>query len=104
MRNASLAAILVMLLTAATPSLATTGDVQVSGSTVAGNQISITLQNTGSSTQAARVEVSVQLANGSTVTLLSPEVSVSAGGSSVVTVTASSPIVTLTDDPQPISG
>ena len=104
MRNASLAAILVILLAAATPSLATAGDVQVTGSSVAGDQVSITLQNAGSSTQTARVEVSVQLVNGSTVTLLSSEVSVSAGGTAVVTVTASSAIAGLADDPQPIAG
>ncbi|HZN56104.1 MAG TPA: hypothetical protein VFB67_12370 [Candidatus Polarisedimenticolaceae bacterium] len=102
MRNVSLVSLVLALLAASSPISATPADVHVTGSTVSGNQVAVTIQNVGSSPQSTRIQVSAQLANGSIVTLLSAEVSVGAGSSAVVTVSASAPIVAINEDPQPI--
>jgi len=76
---------------------------QIVGTSVSGNQISVALHNPDASPETARVQVSVFLADGTTRTLVTPNVTVDGGSTTSVSITASDAIVAIVEDPQPIS-
>ncbi len=73
------------------------------GSSVLGNQISVAIHNPSASAETSRVQVVVNLGDGTTVTLVSGNITVDGGATTTVSLTASGSIVSITEDPQPIS-
>jgi len=84
-------------------SLAQAPGTVVVGTSVLGNQISVAIHNPSASAETSRVQVVVSLADGTTVTLVTGNITVAGGATTTVSLTASTSIVSITEDPQPIS-
>lgn len=69
---------------------------------VAGSQVKVAVHNTDAASRTVRVQVSVIVVGGVQQTLTSGDVTVPAGATVWVTLSASGGIVAIGDDPQPI--
>lgn len=84
-----------------TPVLAVSSDLQASVSSWSGPTVNLAVHNPNSATETAHVRVSVRLDDNSISTLTSSTLTVSAGATTSVTLTASRPIVSIADNPEP---
>ena len=73
------------------------------GTSVSGNQISVAIHNPSTSAETSRVQVVVNLGDGTTVTLVTGNITIDGGATTTVSLSASCSIVSITEDPQPIS-
>lgn len=78
-------------------------DLEVTGVDVSGTQISVTLHNPSQVAETAAVRVSVSEAGGGDETLQSAAVTISAGATQTVMLTAAHAIVGVDDGPEPIT-
>ena len=93
----------VLAATAFTTLVSATVDLEVTGVQVSGAQISVALHNPTSVDETAHLRVTVSVAGGGVETLESNIATFAAGTTQTVTLTASHPIVAITDDPQPVN-
>jgi hypothetical protein len=84
------------------PLFADYSELQLVGATVAINQVTLQVANPQTSTESARIQVAVRVADGSTEVLTTTTVTVPGSATSTVTVSAPAAIVEILDDPQPI--
>ncbi len=103
MLKRTLVSMLVLCLATGGVMWASATDPQIVGASVSGNQVNVSLHNPDASPETARVQVSVVLADGSTRTLVTGNVTVDGGATTSVSLTASDAIVAIVEDPQPIS-
>jgi len=73
------------------------------GTSISGNQVSVAIHNPSASPETSRVQVVVNLGGGTTVTLVTGNITLDGGATTTVSLTASCSIVSITEDPQPIS-
>ena len=93
-------AVLALALAADAPAYSPAVDVETWS--VVGSQVRVAVHNTDAGAKTVRVKVSVIVVGGAQQTLTSGEVTILAGSTVWVTLTASNPIVAIGDDPQPI--
>lgn len=98
-----LVAVLLLIASSLYPLFADYSDLQTVGATVQDNQVTVQVHNPTTTTEAARIQVSVRVDDGSTEVLTVPTVTVDGSVTVSVTASASKTIVEILDDPQPIS-
>ena len=79
-------------------------DIEVTSVSVSGTQITVGLHNPSAVSESAGVRVTVAESGGGTETLESATVTIAAGATQTVTITASHTIVGVSDDPEPFVG
>jgi hypothetical protein len=87
----------------ATPLMADYSDVQLVGTTVANQHVTVQVGNPNASAESVRIQVVVRVADGSTEVLTTSTVTVAGSSTSSVSVSAANTIVAIIDDPEPIS-
>jgi hypothetical protein len=92
---------LLLLASSLHPLFADPSDLQLVATTVDDDQITFQVGNPNTSTDSARIQVSVRVADGSIEVLTSSTVTVAGSSTSTVTVSATDTIVEILDDPQP---
>ena len=85
------------------PAFASLADLQTSVAGVSGSTVTISVHNAGQQMESVKVQVTVQLSDGSTQTMTSSKIVVAAGGTASITVTAGSYVSGITDDPEPMT-
>lgn len=85
-----------------TPTLAVYSSLQATVSGCSGQNLVVSVHNPNGSAESARVQVTLQLASGDTVTLVSSNFTVAAGATTSVTLAASAIVVEIEDSPEPI--
>jgi hypothetical protein len=85
------------------PALASLADMQTSVANVTGSTVTISVHNYSVQVETARIQVTVQLSDGSTQTVTSSKFAVGPGATASITLTAGSLISGIIDDPEPIS-
>ncbi len=75
---------------------------EASTSAVVDKTVTVDVRNTDAEAATARIVLTVQLNDGSEQTLVSSNVTVEAGASASVTLSASGTIVAIGDDPEPV--
>ena len=84
------------------PVVASLADLQASVASVTDSTVTVSVHNFGVQSEVARVQIVVQLGDGSTQTLTSGKFAVGAGATASISLTAGSSIVGINDDPEPI--
>ena len=84
------------------PVFADYSDLQTVAATVEDQQIAVQVLNPTSTAESARVQVTVRVADGSTEVLTTAPVTVPGSSTSTVSVSATTTVVAIIEDPQPI--
>ena len=85
------------------PVFASLTDLQLSVASVTGSTVAISVHNVNVQPEFARVQVTVQLDDGSTQTITSSKFVVAPGGTASIALTATSHVSGIIDDPEPIT-
>ncbi len=96
-------AVLCALAISATPMLASLSDVQATVAGVNNTVVTVAVHNSGLQTEVARVQMTVQLDDGTTQVLTSAKFGVAGGATVSVSVSAAGQVVSISDGPEPIS-
>ena len=92
-----------LLISGFQPSFADPSDLQVVGTNVQTDQVTVQVENPTASAESVRIQVSVRVADGSSRVLTTSTVTVPGSATSTVSVSAGDTIVQIIDDPEPIS-